>query len=175
VQPMYPMQPGPPFQAPPFGQQPNASGHPVGAVFLGFFASVVVSLIYSVLIVATYQDQSETTAQTLYVAHALLNGVVVGALVGLVGRRSNGARIGAAIIAPLGAFFGFTNSIPLIIADSQGTPAIGDMMEDVPFLPAKTWWGSQGDTTWVSLLGLVVAAAAAWALAYAVGNKRRQM
>ncbi|MFE9441507.1 hypothetical protein ACFYO2_21410 [Streptomyces sp. NPDC006602] len=176
-QPMYPMQPAPPFQAPPFGQQLNTQGgggQPVGAVFLGFFASVVVSLLYSVLNMVTYKDQSETAAHILYVAHALLNGVAVGVLVGLVGRRSPGAWFCAAVIAPLGAFFGYTNSIPLIIGDSQGTPAIGDMMEEVPFLPAKTWWGTQYDTRLISLLGLLVAALAGWALAYAVGKKRSQ-
>lgn len=175
VQPMYPMQPGQqPFQAPPFGHQPNtASGHPVGAVFLGFFASVVVSLLYSLLNMATYQDQTYAAAHGFYLAHALLNGVVVGTLVGLVGRRSTGALIGAVIIAPLGAFFGYTNSIPLIIADGQGTPAIGDMMEEVPFLPAKSWWGSELDSTLFSLLGLVMAVAAAWVLAYVVGKRRQ--
>lgn len=158
------------------GQQPNAGspGSPVGAVFLGSFASVVVSLIYSGLILVTYKDQSETVAHTLYVAHALLNGVVVGALAGLVGRRSNGARVGAAIIAPLGAFFGFTNAIPLITAESQAPSAIGDMLEHDPFFPAEVWWGSSNDSTWISLLGLVVAAAAAFGLAYAVGNRGRR-
>lgn len=177
-QPMYPMQPGPQqFQAPSYGQQQlntTQVGHPVGAVFLGFFASVVVSLLYSVLNMATYKDQSETAAHVLYVAHALLNGVVVGVLVGLVGRRSTGASICAAVIAPLGAFFGYTNSIPLIIADSQGTSAFGDMMEEVPFLPAKSWWATQYDSRLISLLGLLVAALAAWALAYAVGKRRSQ-
>lgn len=169
-------QPGPPYQAPHLGQQPNAGGgSPVGAVFLGFFASVVVSLFYSVLVVATYKDQSETTAHTLYVAHALLNGVVVGALVGLVGRRSNGAQVCAAVIAPLGAFFGFTNSVPLVIAESQTPSVVGDMMENDPFFPAEAWWGSANDSTWISLLGLVVAAVAAWGLAYVVGNRGRRI
>ncbi|MFJ9589879.1 hypothetical protein [Streptomyces acidicola] len=169
------MQPGPSYQAPPFGQQPNtAGGNPVGAVLLGFFASVVVSLIYSGVIFATYKDQSETAAHTLYIGHALLNGVVVGALAGLVGGRGNGARIGAAVIAPLGAFFGYTNAVPLVIADSQTPSVVWDMLENEPFFPAKAWWGSANDSTWISLLGLVVAAAAAWGLAYAVGNRGRR-
>ncbi|MBA2944920.1 hypothetical protein H1D24_03535 [Streptomyces sp. PSKA28] len=170
--PIQPMQAGPPYEAPSFRQQTNA-GNPVGAVLLGLFASVVVSLIYSGLILATYKDQSQTTAHTLYVAHALLNGVVVGALVGLVGRRSNGARIGAAVIAALGAFFGYTNAIPLIIAESETPRAVADMVQWDTFLPAELWWGSQSGTTWISLLGLVVAAASAWGLAYAVGNRGR--
>jgi hypothetical protein len=174
---MYPMQSAPPFQAPPFGPQLNTQGgggQPVGAVFLGFFASVVVSLLYSVLNMATYEGQTYAVAHSLYLGHALLNGVVVGLLIGLVGRRSSGAWICAAVIAPLGAFFGYTNSIPLIIADGQGTPAIGDMMEEAPFLPAKAWWGSEYDVRLISLLGLLVAALAAWALAYAVGKRRSQ-
>jgi hypothetical protein len=175
VQPMYPMQPGPPYQAPYGQQQPNASGgHPVGAVFLGWFVSVVVSLLYSGLMLATYKDQSATTAHTLYVAHALLNGAIVGALVGKMGGPSNGARIGAAVIGPLGAFFGYTNAVPLILAESMSPAAVGDMMEAEPFFPAKAWWGSASDTTWISLLGLVVAAAAGWGLAYVVGKKGRR-
>ncbi|MFK4103421.1 hypothetical protein ACI2L1_25755 [Streptomyces sp. NPDC019531] len=64
-------QPGPPFQAPPLGQRPNTGGNPVGAIFLGLFASVVVSLLYSGLIMATYKEQSTTTGNVLYFAHAL--------------------------------------------------------------------------------------------------------
>ncbi|MET9832342.1 hypothetical protein ABZ078_24270 [Streptomyces sp. NPDC006385] len=52
----------PPFQAPPFGQRPNASGHPVGAVFLGFFVSVVASLLYSGFLLIAYKDQSVAVA-----------------------------------------------------------------------------------------------------------------
>ncbi|GGZ67590.1 hypothetical protein [Streptomyces bluensis] len=173
--PVHPTHPGPPYQAPPFGQQPNtAGGHPVGAVLLGFLASVVVSVIYTGVIFATYKDQSETMVHTLYIGHALLNGVAVGALAGLVGGRSDGARIGAAVIAPLGAFFGYTNAVPLVIADSQTPSVVWDMLENEPFFPAKAWWGSASDTTWISLLGLVIAAAAAWGLAYATGNRGRR-
>ncbi|MFJ8363640.1 hypothetical protein [Streptomyces sp. NPDC093984] len=176
MQPPYPAQPGPPFQAPPFGQQPQASGNPVGAVLLGFFVSVVVSLLYSGLILATYKDQSTTTANTLYLAHALLNGAVVGSLVGLVAHRSNGARIGGAVIAALGAFFGYANALPLIFAWERSPMALRDLLEAEPFWPAKAWWTSEahGGVDWFSPLGLVVAAVAAWGLAYAVGNKRRQ-
>lgn len=176
MQPMYPMQPAPPFQAPPFGQQPNAGGHPVGAVFLGFFASVIVSMLYSGLILATYEDQTLTTANTLYLGHALLNGAVVGCLIGLVGHRNTGAHISGAVIAALGAFFGYTNALPLIIADRQSPAAIGDMMEADPLIPAKAWWNNEtdGGVDWFSPLGLVLAAAAAWGLAYLIGSRRRQ-
>ncbi|WP_244184375.1 hypothetical protein [Streptomyces cellostaticus] len=169
-----PMHPAPPFQAPPFGQRPNAAGNPVGAVFLGFLVSVVVSFLYSGINVATYKEQSLTTANILYLGHALLNGSVVGSLVGLVGRRSNGARIGAAVIAALGAFFGFANSLPLIIADSETPRVAWDLLQHEPFWPAKAWWNNEtgGGVDWFSPLGLVIAAAAAWGLAYAIGNKR---
>ncbi|MER6999759.1 hypothetical protein [Streptomyces sp. NPDC000410] len=172
-QPQMQMQPGQPYppQPAPFGQQPR-SGHPVGASFLGFLASVVVSVIYTGITLATYEEQSAETAHTLYVLHGLLNGAAVGVLIGLVGRRSTGAQISGAVIAPLGTFFGYTNAIPLIIADGQGVPAIGDMMEVDPFIPAKAWWGSQSGTEWLSLLGLAVAAAAAWGLAYVIGKRR---
>ncbi|GHK04795.1 hypothetical protein SY2F82_65920 [Streptomyces sp. Y2F8-2] len=173
----YPVQPGPPFQARPLGQQPSASGNPVGAVLLGFFVSVVVSLLYSGLILATYKDQSLTTANTLYLAHALLNGAIVGSLVGLMAHRSNGARIGGAVIAALGAFFGYVNAIPLVFAWERSPMALMDLLEAEPFFPAKAWWTSEahGGVDWFSPLGLVVAAAAAWGLAYVVGNRRGQI
>jgi carbonic anhydrase/acetyltransferase-like protein (isoleucine patch superfamily) len=147
----------------------------VGAVFLGFAASVVVSLIYSGIILATYKDQSLTVANTLYLGHALLNGAVVGCLVGLVARRSAGARIGAAVIAALGAFFGYTNSLPLIIVKEQTPSFVLGMLRHDPFWPAKAWWTSDahGGVDWYSPLGLVIAAAAAWGLAYAIGTRRR--
>jgi hypothetical protein len=179
MQPTYPMQPGSPYPAP-YVQQPLAGaggGHPVGAVFLGFFVSLIVSLVFSGFILATYKDQSVASERTFYVVHALLNGAIVGFLVGRVGGRSSGARIWAAVIGPLGAFFGYTNAVPLIIAESTSPAAVGDMVEDDPFAPAKLWWGSTGEFTWiagVSLLGLVLAAAAAWGLAYAVGNRGRR-
>jgi hypothetical protein len=167
------MQPGQPYPAyaAPLGQQPRR-GHPVGAFFLGFLASVVVSAIYSVVTVATYKEQSADTALTLYVLHGLLNGAAVGAVIGLVARRGTGAHISGSFIAALGVFFGYTNAVPLIIADSQGAPAVGDMMEIDPLIPVKSWWGSQSDTEWVSLLGLAVAAGAAWGLAHVIGRRR---
>ncbi|MGI5378629.1 hypothetical protein ACQEV2_31140 [Streptomyces sp. CA-251387] len=170
------MYPAPPYQAPPFGQRPNAGGHPVGAVFLGFFVSVVVSLLYSGLILATYKDQTVTVANTLYLAHALINGAIVGALVGSVGRRNTGAWIWGAVIAALGAFFGYTNAWPLIVAESQSLGTLWDLLRYDALLPAKAWWNdeSSGGVDWFSPLGLLVAAGAAWGLAYLLGNKRRQ-
>jgi hypothetical protein len=172
-----PLHPAPPFQAPPFGQRPNAAGNPVGAVFLGFIVSVVVSLLYSGIILATYKEQSLTTANILYLGHALINGALVGSLVGLVGHRSNGAHIAAAVIAALGAFFGFTNSLPLIFADAQTPSFVADMLRHDPFFPAKAWWNSEtgGGVDWFSPLGLVIAAAAAWGLAHVIGNRRGRM
>jgi hypothetical protein len=173
---MYGMHAAPPFQAPPFGQRPNASGNPVGAVFLGFFVSVVVSLLYSGLNLVTYKDQSYVVGNTLYLGHALLNGAIVGFLVGTVGRRSNGAWICGAVVAALGAFFGSTNAIVLMIAEGSGGGTVWDMVRYDPFWPAELWWtdNTNGGVDWFSLLGLVLAAAAAWGLAYVVGNKRRQ-
>ncbi|MFI7404681.1 hypothetical protein ACIBW9_30095 [Streptomyces sp. NPDC049541] len=175
-QPMYPMQPTPPFQAPPFGQRPHAGGHAVGAVFLRLLVSFVVSALYTGLILATYKDiTSATVANALSLGHALLNGAIVGALVGKVGRGSNGARIGGAVIAALGAFFGDANALPLIIAKEQSFMALKDMLEYNPFLPAKAWWHSDatGGVDWFSLLSLVLAAGAAWGVAYLVGSRRR--
>ncbi|MGW2237039.1 hypothetical protein [Streptomyces sp. NPDC001759] len=176
-QPAYPMQPGQPFQAVPFGQQrPAASGNPVGAIMLGLLVSVVVSLLYSGLIMATYKDQSDSTVSVLYFAHALLNGAVVGVLVGKVGQRSNGAKVGGAVVAALGAFFGYANALPYIVANSSSVQSLRDLLESDPFFPAKAWWhGSSGDggVDWLHLLGLLVAAAAAWGIAHLMGNKHR--
>ncbi|WP_244187887.1 hypothetical protein [Streptomyces regalis] len=171
------MQPAPHFQAPHFGQRPTASGHPVGAVFLAFFISVIVSMIYSGLILATYKDLTLTTANALYLGHALLNGAIVGALVGSVGHRNTGAWIWGAVIAALAAFFGYANAWPLILADAQSPGAVWDMVRYDAFLPARAWWNdeSSGGVDWFSPLGLLVAAAAAWGLAYLIGNKRRQV
>ncbi|NUP14552.1 MAG: hypothetical protein HOZ81_00280 [Streptomyces sp.] len=174
--PMQPMYPAPPFQGMPYGHQPNASGHPVGAVFLALFVSLIISMLYSGLILLTYKDMTVTVANTMYLGHALINGAVVGALIGAVGHRSHGAWIWGAVIAALGAFFGYTNAFPLVIADAQSPAAIGDMMEADPFIPAKAWWNDEtgGGVDWFSPLGLVLAAVAAWGLAYLIGNRRRQ-
>jgi hypothetical protein len=170
----YPMQPGYQYPAPyaPYGQQPN-SGKPVAAFFLGLLVSVAVSALYSLVIYASYEDMSENTAHTLYVLHALFNGAAVGTVVGLLARRRVGAHISGAIVAMLGCFFGYTNGIVLIFMDIGGLSRFSDMMEDAPFTPAKAWWGSESGTELMPLLGLVVAAAAAWGLAYLIGRNRR--
>lgn len=172
----YPMQPGQPFQAVPFGQQrPTTSGNPVGAVLLGLLVSLFVSLLYSGLIMATYKDQSDSTVRVLYIAHAVLNGAVVGAVVGKVGHRSNGAKVGGAVVAALGALFGYANAIPYIVASSSSVQALRDLLESDPFFPAKAWWhGSSrnGGVDWLHLLGLLLAAAAAWGIAHVMGGRR---
>jgi hypothetical protein len=172
----YPMQAGPPFQAPPFGQQPSTGGNPVGAVFLGLLVSFVVSALLSGLVLATYKHLTFGPSTALYLAHAVLNGALVGAVIGKVGHRSNGARIGGAVIAALGAFFGWANALPLIILKETSLLRLKDLLEAEPFFPAKAWWTDEasGGVDWTSPLGLVLAAAAAWGIAYAVGNKRRQ-
>lgn len=176
-QPVHGTHPAPPFAPQPFVRRPpRAGGHPVGAVLLGLLASFLVALLYTVLNVATYKDQTLTTANALYLGHALLNGAIVGLLVGLVGGRGNGARIGAALIAALGAFFGYTNSLPLVYAVESTPTAAWDLLSYEPFFPAKAWWTSEADggVDWFSPLGLVLAAAAAYGLAYAMGARRRR-
>jgi hypothetical protein len=166
--PVHPVHPGP------FGQQPNpGSGRPIGAFLLSLLASVLISAVYSATIYATYQDQSEGTVHTLYLLHALVNGAAVGVLTGLVGGPGNAARTAGTIVAALGAFFGYTNAVPLVIADSAGHQVLRDMLASDPFTPAKAWWGSQTGGEWIALLGLVLAAATAWGLAYAIGRSRR--
>ncbi|MFE2216944.1 hypothetical protein ACFW93_34055 [Streptomyces canus] len=168
--------PAPAFQPPqPLGQRPATGGNPVGAIVLGLAASILVALLYTGLIAATYKEQSVTVANALYLAHALINGAVVGFLVGSVGRGNNGAGIGGAVIAALGAFFGYVNSIPLVFAMEETPKAALDLLEHEPFLPAKLWWhNNTGGVDWLNLLGLVLAAAMAWGLCYVVGKRRRQ-
>ncbi|MFJ9122384.1 hypothetical protein ACIRJO_43635 [Streptomyces sp. NPDC102394] len=175
-QPAYPMQPPPPYQPAPFAQQPHAGGgNPVGAVLLGFLVSFVVALLYTGLIVATYRDQSTTTANVLYFAHALLNGAVVGALVGKMAHRSNGARVGGAIVAALGTFFGYADALPVIVLKEQSFMALKSLLEAQPFFPAKAWWNDEahGGVDWLMVLGLVVAAVAVWGVAHLVASRRR--
>ncbi|MFI1940694.1 hypothetical protein ACH44C_26545 [Streptomyces purpureus] len=143
----------------------------MGAFFLGLLVSVVVSLLYTGVVLFTYKEQSVETAQILYVAHGLLNGAAVGLVTGLMARGRAGAWAAGALVAALGAFFGYTNAVPLIIAEQDGVPAIGDMMEIDPLIPAKAWWGANGDAEWIALLGLVVAAGTAWVLAHLVGKR----
>ncbi|MCI3277908.1 hypothetical protein [Streptomyces cylindrosporus] len=176
--PMYPGQPQPmpPYQAMPYGQQPSGvGGNPVGAVLLGFLVSFVVSLLYTGLILGTYKDQSVTTANTLYLLHALVNGALVGCLVGRMAPHSNGARIGGAVVAALGALFGYTNAVPLVGAVEQSPTFVGDLLRAEPFYPVKAWWhsGADGGIDWFSPLGLVLAAVAAAGLAHVIGNRRR--
>ncbi|MFF7457148.1 hypothetical protein [Kitasatospora sp. NPDC008115] len=167
----YPAHPAP--YAPPLAP-PRNSGSPVGAFFLGFAASVVVSVIYGAIAVFTFdEEQSRFSVHALYLAHALVNGAVVGLLVGLVGRRSPGAWIAGAVVAMLGAFFGYVNAIPFMVLRQSGVDGLEFMLENEPFGPVKGWWGGWDGTEWLALLGLGIAALAAWGLAFLTGRNRR--
>lgn len=173
MQPPWPGQPGmqQPYPAPAVGR-PD-SGSPVGAFFLGFLASFVVAALYTAVNAATLDELSYTMVNTLLIGHALLNGAIVGWVVGLVGRRSTGAHISGAVVAVLGAFFGFTNSVPVLRAGYGDFQAVVDMVKFAPFFPAKVWWGADATGHFLSILSLLVAAGAAWGVAHAVGRKRR--
>ncbi|MEW2402675.1 hypothetical protein [Streptomyces sp. NPDC046862] len=175
--PMQPMQHATPYPAAPFGQGQSGTGNAgnaFGAILLGFVVSFVISLVYVGINLATYKEQSTTVSNALYLLHALLNGAAVGALAGTVGRGSNGARVGAAIIAVLGTFFGYTNTVVSLFLKDGSLMPLRYMLEDNPLYPAKAWWDTQGGgVDWFSLLGLPLAAAAAWGLAYLIGNKGR--
>ncbi len=171
----FPMQPG--YQYPaapyaPYGQQPN-SGKPVAAFFLGLLVSFALASLYSLVIYASYEDMSQDVARVLYVGHALLNAAAVGTVVGLVARGRVGAHITGAIVAMLGAFFGYTNGVALIFTDVDGMSGFSDMMEDAPLTPAKAWWGDPRDPELISLVGLLVAAVVAWGMAFLIGRRRR--
>ncbi|MFB7470458.1 hypothetical protein [Kitasatospora sp. NPDC056184] len=150
-------------------------GSPVGALVLGFIASVVVAAVYTAIIVFTYEDyyRSTNTVHTLYLGHALVNGTVVGLLVGLVGRRSQGAWTAGAVVAALGAFFGYADAVPFVVLRADGIDALRRMLETEPYAPVEVWWGSWSGTEVISVLGLVVAAAAAWTVACLTGRGRR--
>ncbi|MGW0708218.1 hypothetical protein ACWD4G_20060 [Streptomyces sp. NPDC002643] len=172
----HPGHPAPPFRPQPMPPRPNSGGHPVGAVFLGFAVSFLVAFLFTILIATTYEDLTFATSTALYLGHALLNAAIVGSLIGLVGGRSAGARVAAAIIAALAAFFGYTNALPLIFAIEETPSAAWDLITYEPFFPAKAWWNDEGSggVDWTSPLGLVLAAGTAFALAYVVGNRRRR-
>jgi hypothetical protein len=175
-QPMYPGAPwqGVPGQMPYPGapmQQPK-SGSPVGAFFLGLLGSFVVAGIYTLVFTFADFPRTRATVNGMFFAHAALNGAVVGWLVGLVGRRRTGAHTGGAIVAALGSFFGFTNAMPLMYWQVGGFDWVLHMLETNPLYPARAWWGPDATGHFVALLSLVVAAAAAWGVAYAVGRKR---
>ncbi|MDI3420826.1 hypothetical protein [Streptomyces luteolus] len=163
-----PMQGGMPQHYPP----QRGGGSPVGAFFLGLLVSIVVSLIYVGIIFASYENLTdEATGRALYFGHAVLNGAAVGAVAGLVGRRSSGAHISAGIIAMLGAFFAQTNAIVFVQLDVSN----GDflyILKEAPFFPAEAWWGPDAGSGMLSLLGLVLAAAAGWGIARLAGSRR---
>ncbi|MER7706813.1 hypothetical protein ABTX81_28435 [Kitasatospora sp. NPDC097605] len=172
----YPGQPypGQPYPVNPAPYAPPRTGSPVGAFFLGLVASVVVAAIYSAILVFMFGDHpSRDTVHTLYLAHAFVNGAVVGLLVGLVGRRSPGAWIAGAVVAALGAFFGYADAVPFVILRESGADGLQFMLEHEPFTPAKAWWGAWDGTQWISVLGLAVAALAAWGIAFLTGRNRR--
>lgn len=172
----HPMYGTPQFQAPPYGQQPNTSGNPVGAVLLGFLVSFVVALLFSGLIVVVAKNLTFATSTTLYLAHALLNGAIVGALIGKMAHRSYGARICGAVIATLGTFFGWANALPVLIVKESGGMALKSLLEVEPFFPAKAWWNDEanGGVDWTNPLGLVLAAAAVWGVAHLLAKRRGQ-
>ncbi|MDQ8707075.1 hypothetical protein RCO28_32060 [Streptomyces sp. LHD-70] len=163
-----PMQGGMPQQYP---APQTGGGSAVGAFFLGWLVSFVISLIYVVIIFAVYQDLTEAASYAVYYGHALLNGAAVGAVAGLVGRRSNGAHVSAGIIGALGTFFASTNAFVVIYLDSTGGGP-GYLLTEMPFMPAEAWWGPDASSGLLALLGLVLAGAAGWGIARLTGSRR---
>ncbi|MDI3406034.1 hypothetical protein [Streptomyces cavernicola] len=174
-QPQFPGQPAPmPGMQPPmpYAGPQRGGGSAVGAFFLGWLVSFVVSLIYVAIIWASYENLTdEATGRALYMGHGVLNGAAVGAVAGLVGRRSSGAHVSAGIVAALGAFFGQTNAIVMVQMDASNGDLIY-LLKEAPFFPAEAWWGPDASSGMLSLLGLVLAAAAGWGIARLVGSRR---
>ncbi|MDI3388374.1 hypothetical protein QIS99_19515 [Streptomyces sp. B-S-A8] len=161
---------GGPMPYPP--QRTGSPGSPVGAFFLGLLVSFVISLIYVVVIFASYKSLTDEAAgYALYYGHALLNGAAVGAVAGLVGRRSNGAHVSAGIIGALGAFFGSTNAFVALYLDTPGSSPTF-LLREMPFFPAQAWWGPDAGSGMLALLGLVLAAGAGWGIARLTGSRR---
>ncbi|MDG4859081.1 hypothetical protein P8605_13110 [Streptomyces sp. T-3] len=161
--------PGQPNYAYPPGFAPKP-GNPVGGFFLGLLVSFVVAGLYTLIWYATYKDMnSEGAIRGLYYGHALINGALTGLVVGMVAGRSNGAAVGAAIISALGAFFGFTNGYTAIMLDTGGEY----FLRDNPMFPAEVWWATEAGDHLLAVLGVLLAAGAAWGLAFAMGRRRR--
>lgn len=176
----FPGQPGQPPAQPPFpqqqfpypGQPAGRPGSAVGAFFLGLVVSVVLSLLYAGIFFATYKDLTDVaTVHILYFAHAVINGAAVGAVAGLVGRRNNGAQVAAGVVAVLGAFFGQANAAVFVQLDIAGSD-LYYLLRERPFFPAEMWWGRDVESGLLSLLGLVLAAAAGWGIARLIGSRR---
>ncbi|MEU9093935.1 hypothetical protein [Streptomyces sp. NPDC048428] len=148
-------------------QQPR-SGNAVGAFFLGLPISLVMSLVLSGALFAVYKSSpaSATTFRVVYGLAALLIAAAVGAVVGRVGGRSGGAHAAAGFLTALGIFFGFTNYLFPVLYDLGDIYAVRDALEADAFFPAKAW--AESFTVITTLAG----AAAAWGMAYAVGNRR---
>lgn len=154
------------------GVRQPGSGNPTSAFFLGLLASFVVSAIYSAINAATLTELSYGMVNTLLIGHGLVNGAVVGWLVGLVGRRSTGAHIGGAVVAMLGAFFGFVNAVPFALYELVGFQNPFELVKHMPEMPVEVWWGGDGVGHLLSILSLLAAAGAAWGVAYLVGRRR---
>ncbi|WP_197287823.1 hypothetical protein [Streptomyces apocyni] len=171
--PMQPMQPG--YAYPPQGFQPGfpppAAGNPAKAFFLGLLVSVVGSLVFAGILVASYEDLSKVGLKLSYVGFALAIGALVGAVVGKSGARGASTMVIAGLLAALGTFFGYTNGQVFILADALDADIVGELLEDDPFFPAESWWeGSLKEG--IALLGLAAAAGAACATAHLAGKRR---
>ncbi|WP_419997354.1 hypothetical protein [Streptomyces boninensis] len=164
-----PVQPGLAYQ-PGFPPPPPRRGNPVGAFFLALLVSVVLSGIYSMILLASYEDLSKVGLKTSYVIFGLVLALAVGAVAGKVGGPSTGAHICAAVLAALGAFFGFTNGYVAILIDAADFDLLGDMLEEKPFFPAEAWW--KGLKAAIALPGIFLAAIGTWGMAHLTGKRR---
>jgi hypothetical protein len=161
--PGFPMQPGQP--------QPR-SGSPAGAIFLALLVSFLVTLLYAGGRAAAWQVITTNAAAIgVWALAILVNGAAVGLVAGKVGGSGTGTRVGAVIVAVLGAFFSSANAAVGMVISVQGWSNFVWAWKNDPFFPAKAWWGIE--LHWLSVLGLVVAGGLAFVLAFAVGRKRR--
>ncbi|MCT2588940.1 hypothetical protein LHJ74_03145 [Streptomyces sp. N2-109] len=168
-QPMQPMQPGypyPGFPPPP----PGGGAKPAKAFFLGLLISVVFTLAYMGMLLASYEDLSRVGLQVSYIILALALAACVGAVAGSAGGRSVGAHICAAILAALGVFFSVTNGYVAVLLDAGGTDILESMLENEPMLPAEFWWKRLKGG--IALLGIALAGGGAFTMAHLVGKKR---
>ncbi|WP_319599044.1 hypothetical protein [Streptomyces sp. ID01-9D] len=175
----YPAAPYPPQQPMQHGYpSPYAPGFPSSggpragkAFFLGLLVSGALGLVYSGILLATHKDLSRVGLQASYLVLAAALAVGVGAVVGRTGGRGAGPQVWAAILAAPAAYFGVANGYVFTLLDAGGVDLLELVLENEPLAPHKFWWHRLNGG--VALVGLVVAAGGAFAVANVIGRKQQ--
>ncbi|WP_179889382.1 hypothetical protein [Streptomyces sp. st115] len=160
---------GSPYQQ---GFRPAGGPRSGKAFFLGLLVSGALGLVYSGILLATHKDLSRVGLQASYLVLAAALAVGVGAVVGRTGGRAAGPQVWAAILATPAAYFGVANGYVFTLLDAGGVDLLELVLENEPLAPHKFWWHRLNGG--VALVGLVVAAGGAFAVANVIGKKHRR-